>query len=43
MANAGDCRAVACSYSGEIKALSKDHKPEVPEEEKRIKAAGGTV
>ena len=41
VANAGDCRAVAYTYSGEFKPLSKDHKPNDPHEEKRIKAAGG--
>lgn len=43
VANAGDCRAVACTYSGECKPLSKDHKPQLPEEEARIKKAGGYI
>jgi protein phosphatase 2C family protein 2/3 len=41
-ANIGDARAVL-SRSGEAINLSKDHKPDTPEEEQRIKSAGGFV
>ena len=41
-ANIGDARAVL-SRSGEAINLSKDHKPDNPEEEQRIKNAGGYV
>lgn len=41
-ANAGDCRAVL-SRNGEAIPLSKDHKPDNPEEKERIKASGGHV
>lgn len=43
VANAGDCRAVAYTYSGEFKPLSEDHKPQNKKEEKRIKNAGGYI
>ena len=43
IANAGDCRAVAVTYSGEIKRLTTDHKPFVASEEERINKAGGFV
>lgn len=42
VANAGDSRA-ALSRSGRIIELSTDHKPEDPEEEKRIVATGAKV
>ncbi|EFJ40714.1 hypothetical protein VOLCADRAFT_119889, partial [Volvox carteri f. nagariensis] len=41
-ANAGDCRAVLCR-GGRAVRLSRDHKPELPEERTRIEAAGGRV
>jgi len=41
-ANAGDSRAVAC-VKGQTTELSRDHKPEDPEEINRITKAGGTV
>ncbi|KAG2494976.1 hypothetical protein HYH03_006909 [Edaphochlamys debaryana] len=41
-ANAGDCRAVICR-DGRALRLSRDHKPELPEERARIEAAGGRV
>mmetsp|Transcript_10566 Transcript_10566/g.17275 ORF Transcript_10566/g.17275 Transcript_10566/m.17275 type:complete len:418 (-) Transcript_10566:30-1283(-) len=41
-ANAGDSRAVLCR-SGASKALSVDHKPNMPSERARIEAAGGTI
>ncbi|KAG2434238.1 hypothetical protein HXX76_007963 [Chlamydomonas incerta] len=41
-ANAGDCRAVLCR-DGRALRLSRDHKPELPEERQRIEAAGGRV
>jgi len=42
IANAGDSRAVL-GKDGKAYRLSKDHKPEDPEEESRIIKAGGTV
>lgn len=42
-ANAGDSRAIAVSLDGKARALSRDHKPELPEEHERITAAGGRV
>ena len=41
-ANAGDSRAALCK-GGKTVQLSFDHKPESPEEEKRIVKAGGTI
>lgn len=41
-ANAGDSRAVLCR-GGRAVPLSEDHKPNDPREERRIRAAGGTV
>ncbi|XP_012233100.1 probable protein phosphatase 2C T23F11.1 [Linepithema humile] len=41
-ANAGDSRAVAC-VNGETVPLSRDHKPTLKDERKRIEAAGGFV
>ena len=41
-ANAGDCRAVLCR-DGRALRLSRDHKPELPEERQRIEEAGGRV
>ncbi|XP_011065305.1 PREDICTED: probable protein phosphatase 2C T23F11.1 [Acromyrmex echinatior] len=41
-ANAGDSRAVAC-INGRTVALSRDHKPTLKDERKRIEAAGGFV
>lgn len=42
VANAGDSRS-ALSRNGKIVELSRDHKPEDPEEERRIVAAGAKV
>nr|XP_023896497.1 probable protein phosphatase 2C 51 [Quercus suber] len=42
VANCGDCRAVLFS-GGVAFALSRDHKPDRPDELKRIEAAGGKV
>ena len=41
-ANAGDSRTVMCE-KGNAVDLSKDHKPELPEERSRIIKAGGEV
>jgi len=41
-ANAGDSRAVAC-INGRAIPLSRDHKPTLKDERKRIEAAGGFV
>lgn len=41
-AHAGDSRAVA-SVDGRALRLTKDHKPDLPEERKRIEALGGRV
>jgi serine/threonine protein phosphatase PrpC len=43
VANAGDSRAVLYKDSGEIVRLSKDHRPEDPEERSRIESLGGRV
>lgn len=47
MANVGDSRAIMCSYSSkfgiDVKQLSVDHKPSLPEEYQRIQANGGRV
>lgn len=42
VANAGDSRATICR-KGEGVAVTKDHKPDDPEEEKRVIKAGGKV
>ncbi|KAK1948328.1 putative protein phosphatase 2C 59 [Phytophthora citrophthora] len=41
-ANVGDCRAVMCR-SGRGVALTRDHKPDRPDETQRIERAGGLV
>lgn len=40
--NLGDCRCVICNNNIAI-PLTKDHKPDKPEEEYRIKQLGGTI
>lgn len=42
VANVGDSRAIVCR-SGKAVELSEDHKPELKEEEERIRRAGGHV
>lgn len=42
-ANSGDSRAVLCKKESEAIGLSEDHKPENPQEMKRIEAAGHYV
>ena len=41
--NVGDSRAVLCSGRGRAVPLSSDHKPNKPEERRRIHALGGHV
>ncbi|KAI9007643.1 phosphatase 2C-like domain-containing protein, partial [Hyaloraphidium curvatum] len=41
--NAGDCRAVLATRGRPARALSRDHKPDVPQESARIRRAGGDV
>lgn len=40
--NTGDCRAVMC-FGNKVIQLTKDHKPNMPEEKKRIEALGGKI
>ncbi|XP_055822262.1 protein phosphatase 2C 51-like [Solanum dulcamara] len=40
--NCGDCRAILCSHGVAI-PLSNDHKPDRPDEKKRVEAADGKV
>lgn len=42
IANCGDSRAVLCSKGNTLRC-SVDHRPDVPEEEKRIRALGGHI
>lgn len=42
-ANIGDSRAIVCRRDGTILALTRDHKPDDPDERERIYALGGTV
>lgn len=42
LANVGDCRTVV-SDAGVATQLTEDHKPDLPEEKKRVEAAGGFV
>jgi serine/threonine protein phosphatase PrpC len=42
VANAGDSRTVVCERGNAVE-LSKDHKPDLPEERSRIMKAGGEV
>ena len=45
-ANTGDSRAILCSMHDNklhVKALSRDHKPDLPDEMERIKSLGGRV
>ncbi|XP_004246100.1 protein phosphatase 2C 51-like [Solanum lycopersicum] len=42
VANCGDCRAILCSRGVAI-PLSNDHKPDRPDEKKRVEAAGGKI
>ncbi len=43
VANAGDSRCVVCLHNNDAREMSKDHKPDNPEEKSRIEAAGGFV
>ena len=42
-ANAGDSRAIIVDKEGNARALSRDHKPDTPDEHQRIIARGGRV
>ena len=42
-ANAGDSRAVLCQTVKRAVPLSEDHKPDLPDEKKRIEASGHFV
>ncbi|MCE5166004.1 hypothetical protein HAX54_013933 [Datura stramonium] len=42
VANCGDCRAILCNRGVTI-PLSSDHKPDRPDEKKRIESAGGKI
>jgi serine/threonine protein phosphatase PrpC len=42
IANCGDSRAVLC-YNGNTLRCSVDHRPDLPDEEKRIRALGGHI
>ena len=41
--NAGDSRAIIVDCHGKPKQLSRDHKPDSPDEMRRILAKGGRV
>lgn len=43
VANVGDSRAMVIHADGSLEELSRDHKPENPEEKDRIQKAGGMV
>lgn len=43
VANAGDCRSILCDSKNMIKQLSKDHKPHMVDEKKRIEKLGGKI
>jgi serine/threonine protein phosphatase PrpC len=42
-ANAGDSRGIVVDNLGNCKQLSRDHKPDSPDEKERILAKGGRV
>jgi serine/threonine protein phosphatase PrpC len=43
IANIGDCRAVKCNKNKQAIQLTKDHKPNAPEEKNRINKLGGKI
>ena len=43
ISHAGDSRAVVCNSHGSVVAASSDHKPNRPDEEQRVNAAGSVV
>lgn len=45
-ANSGDSRAILCSYIDNrwvVKHLSRDHKPDEPDEAARVRRTGGRI
>ena len=42
-ANIGDSKAIMVTSNDEIVQLNREHKPELPEEKKRIESKGGEV
>mmetsp|Transcript_17791 Transcript_17791/g.27507 ORF Transcript_17791/g.27507 Transcript_17791/m.27507 type:complete len:126 (-) Transcript_17791:527-904(-) len=42
-ANSGDSRAIMVDKEGHTRQLSRDHKPDCPDEKKRILGCGGRV
>ena len=42
-ANVGDARAVLCSTTQGVKRLTKDHKGSDPQEQQRVREAGGFI
>eukprot|EP00667_Euglena_gracilis_P007627 EG_transcript_7695 len=43
VSNLGDSRLIICGEGGSVRFATRDHKPDLPSEEKRIRAAGGFV
>jgi serine/threonine protein phosphatase PrpC len=43
MINVGDSRGILCDKKGQVKQLTIDHKPNMPEEKQRIENLGGKI